>query len=193
MPTESDLSPLEVAILALLSDKRGRPIKGAIRLQKLAFLLAHLRGTPELRQDLDFESLHFGPFSEVLEDTVSMMASADLLEVDYHKPETYKLTDEGLKAAADARRETPGVFEESGRLKAILAEIPPEDLIALVYELYPDYAAESELKGIETANVEAVHVPMRDPRLREGLLVFSKKGTTYRVTLQDDTIALEAQ
>ena len=69
MPDAPDFTPLETAVLAILRSAKGKPVRGRTRLQKLAFLLAHLPGTPELREETSFEALHFGPFSEALNDT----------------------------------------------------------------------------------------------------------------------------
>src|SRR2546421_8187169 len=99
LATPSGYTPLEMAVLALLTNGERKDLRGRTRLQKMAFLLAHLPGTPEIREEMAFEALHFGPFSEVLDDTVKMMEEANFLSVKGPKPRAYHLTQEGLEAA----------------------------------------------------------------------------------------------
>ncbi len=147
----------------------------------MAFLLAHLPGTPELREEMGFEALHFGPFSEVLGDTVKMMREEDLVTVTGARPKTYSMGPAGTTVVEEVKATNPTVFEESERLKEILLDVPQNDLIKLVYELYPDYAEESEIKGLVSSNVEAIH--LGDAELGEGqaLRVVSTKGNSYEV------------
>lgn len=181
MPDTSEFTPLETAIVALLTSGDAKPIRGTTRFQKMAFLLAHMPGTPELREEMGFEALHFGPFSEVLGDTVKMMQEADLVSVTGPRPKVYSLAPNGATAAAAAKSRNPKVFEESERLKVLLLDVPQNDLITLVYELYPDYAEESEIKGIASENVDAIHVGDSELGDNQPLHVVSKKGKSYEV------------
>ncbi len=190
MPDAPDLTPLETAVLAILRSAKGNPVRGRTRLQKLAFLLAHLPGTPELREETSFEALHYGPFSEALNDTVKMMAEADLVSIAEGRPRGFVLTRNGARIAEQVRKSHRELFKESERLVDILADVPQNDLIALVYELYPGFAKESEIRGIRSTNVDAVHVPIEVLLKERTIELSSTKGIKYEISVDNNRLVL---
>src|SRR5438445_4056357 len=119
-----------------------------------------------------------------------MMAEAELVSFAEGRPKGFVLTGHGRRMAEQVRKSCPELFKESERLVEILADVPQNDLISLVYELYPGFAKESEIKGIRSANVDAVHVPLDELLKEKTIELSSTKGVRYEISVDDNGLVL---
>lgn len=186
-----EFTPAEDAILLLLLAGDASRIKGATRLQKLVFLLSRQPAQEELREDLDYLALTYGPYSEVLDDTLDMMAGGGFVKVEGHRPRIASLTEVGLRAALSLSEERGDFFRAASELKFVLNDIPQKDLLALVYQLYPEMAKESALADVTSPNVEAIHLGLDELKEDNGAVrLKSSKDRFYQVRREGEQIVI---
>ena len=118
----------------------GQPVRGKLHFQKEMFLVA--KNVPDLADELGYEPALKGPMSEALEWNVDQLESAGLLRRD---GAAYKLTDFGRRCAEQVAREVGlQTLELIGDMKELLNDLSKDELLAVVYFLYPEMTVESE-------------------------------------------------
>ncbi len=118
----------------------GQPVRGKLHFQKEMFLVA--KNVPELADELGYEPALKGPMSEALEWNVGQLESVGLLSRD---GAAYKLTDLGrLCAELLAKGTDAQILQMIGDMKELLNDLSKDELLAVVYFLYPDMTVESE-------------------------------------------------
>lgn len=167
---------IDDAIVLLLGapgadDRRGY-LEGVTRLEKLIFLLE--RETPArdwLTEKADFRSYRFGPFSSKVYKAADTLAAANLVkdsasnagsledrwesvnalmdeqDVDPYTTRTFELTDRGEKYYGALLRELPPNAEQTlGEFKRRFGQLPLRQLVRYVYERYPQFTDQSEIR-----------------------------------------------
>ncbi|MEZ3142870.1 PadR family transcriptional regulator [Halobaculum sp. MBLA0143] len=143
--------------LALLYADGRSEIRGATKLQKLAFLAQEEYGVEELHE---FEPDRYGPFSESLAGTVNALEQKGFVEKREEQVPggseilVYSLTDEGAKLVEALLREQEGLERVLGsveELKRDLGDKTIDRVLRQVYKTYPQYTTESGLNSAEGA------------------------------------------
>lgn len=174
MPEPTPLETDDVVVLVVGAPGAGTEgrLEGVTRLEKLIFLLE--RETPVqdwLTEKAEFRSWRFGPFSSKVYDAADTLAAAGLLrdsaktahssedrwealnalvdeeEVDPYTTRTFELTDRGKKYYEALLSELPP--EAQGVLsnfKKQFAALPLRQLVRYVYERYPQFTDQSEIR-----------------------------------------------
>ncbi|MEZ3115191.1 PadR family transcriptional regulator [Halobaculum sp. MBLA0147] len=143
--------------LALLYADGRREIRGATRLQKLAFLAQEEYGAEDLHE---FEPDKYGPFSPSLAGAVEALKQRGLLkEREKRVPGgnemlIYSLTDKGVRVVKrllhDRDEDVESTLESAERVKAEWGDSSLDRLLQHVYQSYPHYTSESRLDLAET-------------------------------------------
>lgn len=143
--------------LALLYADGCREIRGATKLQKLAFLAQEEYGVDELHE---FEPHKYGPFSKSLAGTVKALEQKGLVKrCEEQVPGgstvvTYSLTDDGKEFVETHRRENgemQSLVDSVRELKQTLGDKSIDRVLRQVYKTYPEYTTERELNLAESA------------------------------------------
>jgi len=136
----SRLNIVQKYALLLAGANEGEPIKGKLWWQKEMFLIE--KNVPRLADELDFEPALMGPMSEALEWQIDQLESVGLIELEGHN---FKLTDLGNSCLETLMGEF-GHDQVSmvSELKAFLNDLSKDELLAVVYFLYPDMNIESQ-------------------------------------------------
>ena len=131
--------------LLLVHARHGEPVRGKLHLQKEMFLVA--KNVEELADELGFEPALKGPMSEALEWSVDQLESVGLLTRD---EAAYRLTAQGEDCAELLAKETDSkTLLMIADMKELLNDLTKDELLAVVYFLYPEMSVESEeLAGI---------------------------------------------
>jgi len=137
--------------LALLYADGRREIRGATKLQKLAFLAQEEYGVEELHE---FKPHKYGPFSESLSGAVKALEQKGL--VDRRKQQVgrgnemvvYSLTDKGDRVVRTLLNDRDEDIEDTLRavddLKREKGGLSLDRLLRYVYKKYPEMTTESE-------------------------------------------------
>lgn len=176
--TEKSPGVLEIddAIVLLLGapgatdQDRGR-IEGITRLEKLLFLLEKETDAPSwLKEDADFSSNNFGPFSAKAYQEIEMLTSAGLVEdsarltdsaedsweteniigeeaANPYATRDLSLTERGTRYYKALLKELPtGAEETVGEIKRRFGSMPLRRLIRYVYQRYPEFTDKSIIR-----------------------------------------------
>lgn len=147
-------------------------LEGVTRLEKLIFLLE--RETPArgwMVEDADFGPWRFGPFSSKIYASADTLSAANLIrdsargaknvedrwetvtalmderDVDAYTTRTFELTERGQRYYAALLKELPDDAESVlMAFKRRFAHLPLRSLVRYVYERYPKYTTESEIR-----------------------------------------------
>jgi uncharacterized protein YwgA len=164
------------AIVLLLGAPGGRDrpgyLEGVTRLEKLIFLLE--RETPAhewMTEKVDFRSYRFGPFSSKIYEAADTLAAAGMIrdsakkaddvedrweavtalvdeqDVDPYTARTFELTDRGKKYYQVLVDELPPSAEKVlTEFKSKFGNLPLRQLVRYVYERYPQFTDQSEIR-----------------------------------------------
>lgn len=137
-------SPWIKYLLALFYISNGK-IEGSLRLHKELFLVS--RGIPELLEDDNYGPHNYGPYSEEIdEDVLSLLEVEGLIKItDADSSSTiYLLTEEGKVAAKEAFLDFDENTQSSfKRVFDLLSGLTSDEILFLVYTMYPDMAVYS--------------------------------------------------
>lgn len=138
--------------LALLYADGRREIRGATRLQKLAFLAQQEYDVSELHE---FQPDKYGPFSPTLAQAVKTLEQKGMVEKREQQVPggnemlVYSLTEEGvslMKTLLHERDEdVESTLDPVQELKSEKASLSLDRLLRYVYKKYPEMTTESEL------------------------------------------------
>lgn len=137
--------------LALLYADNRREIRGATKLQKLAFLAQEEYGVEELHE---FQADKYGPFSQSLAASVKTLVEKGVVNEESEETRsgnelyTYSLTDEGVKLVQTLLNErdedVESTLEPVQELKQEKSDLSLDRLLRYVYKKYPEMTTESE-------------------------------------------------
>jgi hypothetical protein len=185
------LTESEKAILLTLASLPAEFATDRVYFEKALFLLSR-SGVDDLDDLADtFEAYDMGPYSPAADDTLLRMGDLKLVDKG-----TMSITDEGRRVATTLR-EDPSfrrVVEASDRLWEVLKgeRFGRNDLLYLVYALYPEYAKASKLSLSERASSRLEHFTIGEKDVPEGgVTVFSSdKGNAIKVSRKDGRLEL---
>jgi uncharacterized protein YwgA len=120
-----------------------------VRVQKGLFLLA-MRGTLPEGERYEFEPYNYGPMSRGLYADARRLCDRGLADTAAAGRERWRMlaiTEAGHRAAgrlrAEARLERPDALAEVAGVRSLVDELSFGDLLELVYDEYPEFAARS--------------------------------------------------
>jgi hypothetical protein len=180
------LTEIEKAILLTLASMPPEHATDRLYFEKALFLLS--RGSADDLDDLaeTFEAYDMGPYSPAADDTLLRLGDLKLVGKG-----TMSITHEGRRIASELR-EDPSfrtVVEASDHLWGVLKgeRFGRNDLLYLVYALYPNFAKASKMPPSERASSRLEHFTIREQDVPEGgVAVFkSDKGNAIRVSKKD--------
>lgn len=139
------LNPVQKYALLYASARDGEPVRGKLWYQKGIFLL--MQKVPELTADLAYEPALMGPLSEALEWEIDQLEGLGLLD---KMNSAFTPSEFGARSSEIIRDETSeSDLEYIEEVKELLNDLPKDELLVLVYTLYPDMTVESkEVKRI---------------------------------------------
>ncbi|SDM50627.1 Protein of unknown function [Halogranum gelatinilyticum] len=151
--------------VAFLLFRYADEIEGTTRLQKLLFLIEHESEFSNLYEDItfEFESYHYGPFSEGAFDALEFLISLGAIEeiesdedYDYirdsedrsnHAGKKFVITEKGRKISQELDAVLdPETKEDLETLVEKYNDLELDDLLEYVYEQYPEYTDKSKIK-----------------------------------------------
>ena len=136
--------PEDLRILILMLGSYKNKIENKMRLHKIIFLLS--KKYPELEKFADFEAYYYGPYGEGVESALDSLVSNGLLEeINERGRKSYIVTSRGREVANKLVKEFPELYNEIVELYDIIDNLTDDELLALVYFSYPEYAKESKI------------------------------------------------
>jgi hypothetical protein len=182
-----DLTRTQQAVLATLARLPEPAAHNRVFFEKVLFLLS--KSVPQELQDLEesFEPYKYGPYSEFLDEQLLQLQDLGLIE-------DTTLKSEGRRAAGRVLgdRDFAPVSEALSTIMDSLKGFTVDDLVFLVYRLYPDFTKESAIRQkVKSSRLE--HYSVDVDELPEGgsFTVTSDKGSTLNVRKQGDKLLLK--
>jgi len=147
-----------IFLLFLLKANNHEPIVGITRLEKLLFLIRKevLKGTPLEGDYYVFEPYKYGPFSASIFDDIQLMEDMGYMykeELDDGQIK-YGITPKGIEKVNSILSRTPDKLREYleeiqnkiATIKKDKNSIPLRKLLSYVYQKYPDFTVNSEIR-----------------------------------------------
>ena len=187
-----DLSDVEKSALALVGYSKGGRMDGDTRVQKLGFMAIKSSGNKDLDNDFDYRPHNFGPYSENLDYGIQQLIDYGLV-APIGKPPKFVLTDDGKRVLNEIEEEDNVLADHIREMVKDLEHLSNDDLISIVYELYPTFTTNSIIvdKVKFCKRSDAIHVPLA--KLKEGgkVAVTSRCGVKVIASMVDGVLRLE--
>jgi hypothetical protein len=188
MVDAQDLTVNQKAVLLSLAALPPRFSHDRVYFEKVLFLLA--KSDPVDLADIDatFEPWKIGPYNEYVDEVLTGLQDFGVVRGD-----RMALTPAG-EAVAAALSKDPEVVRMRENLSTIVSAIGSfsvDDLLYLVYELYPEFAGKSEVR--ESARSEKLeHFSVQANKVPEGetISVQSDKGGRLKVRREKDRLLI---
>lgn len=189
-----DMDSIQQAALMLISASPKGILNSDLRIQKLAFLYSKTVGDVDLDEDFDFVPYDLGPYSENLASAIEMLGARGLITKDTRRSE-YKTSPDGERIAAQLTGEEPERAEVVKELVRVLGAVNPEDLVAAVYELYPEYTKNSIIveRVRRRKSVDSLIVPVDQRKGSERMVIRSRLGRRVVVSFLGTEIQIEEE
>jgi len=165
-----------------------------IKFEKLMFLLAKMYPS-ELEEISDtFEPYAMGPFSEYLDDDgLGRMEDLGLIK-DYKE-----ITPEGLEIAKQIIQQDENLKEIDKSLKELIEILSPlndNDILYIIYNLYPKYAERSQVKNMaRSENFETYEVDLNE--ISKGpskiIKIKSDKGNRLKIKFENGVLEIDGK
>jgi len=137
---------VERYVVLLLGSKEG-PIPSLTHLQKELFLLSNFKES--LKEDFNFEAHYYGPYSQILDDSV---------KYPFHLKETFSFDNKKIFLSKNGKAEYKHMLEENKSKKEFVEiisslklirelydQLSYDELLFMVYETYPEYTRLSSI------------------------------------------------
>lgn len=172
-----DLTVNQKAVLLTLASLPKRYQHDRRFFEKILFLLT--KAQPEILADLDqtFEGYKMGPYSEFVDELNHNLEDMGLAR-------RMDLTPEGraLAPKLELEEDLLQVVRSLKQTLDLTKEFDVNDLLYLVYRLYPEFARDSEYpEEARSQRLEHYSVPVSNVREGESLTVSSDKGSSLSV------------
>ena len=190
MQIREDIEPIERYLFLLLfaPDSSGRfshPIRGNTWLQKQMFVLSKLND--QLAEDTEFDAYAMGAYSDTLAEVQDQFYISGFAERD----------NEEMRLTLDGRREAEKVWSHASdterktvtMVKTWLNDLTFNELLAVIYGMYPESASKSEVKPQVDARLPDLAVNL----LRKGKVTFDFARRMTGMTSQQFEALLEAK
>lgn len=140
-----------IYLLLLLYADNGQPIKGRLRLQKLAFLLQEAVRESRLQissEKYTFKPYKFGPFTVDVMDDIYLLKLYGLVDIEEsNDTEIYKITAQGKKLIDSIITQIPQrLLLRIERIKREFGRKDDKEILEYVYRNWPEYASKSVLR-----------------------------------------------
>jgi predicted HTH domain antitoxin len=161
----NELEPIEKYFLLLLyatdsTQKFAQPIRGKTWLQKQMFLLSKI--VPSLADETDYNAYIMGSYSGAVEEIEDQFHISGFTE---RTADSIRLSLDGKKLAEEAWNSSSQVDRDIVKnVKTLLNDLPYYELLALVYNEFPDSAINSEKRDEVNKNRVALAIGL----LRKG-------------------------
>jgi len=153
------LSRSQFLMLFLLASKNSTPIKGKLWLEKELFLLTE--SVPKLKELFDFEAYLLGPYSEIVKSDLEVLVQMDYIDTISNQ---ISITKKGLNLISCLEGQiSKKLLDEIYKSKDLLNDLKRNELLAYIYQVYPDTTKES------------IAFDKIKPKLREIAIVLLKK------------------
>jgi uncharacterized protein YwgA len=185
-----DYSDIALVAIMLIGTSEDHNIDHVTRIHKMAFLADKIIGDSDLDDDFDFDAHYFGPFSENLEDSLTKLKSWGIIRKSNASSKGSSLTDVGEKLLTMASEKYNGIYTLCCQLNNDLKNLSTDEIIKIVYRLYPNYTTESIIKDnlVKTNNVDSFSIP---PQGNGSTNITSENGAIYSINYDGDTITIE--
>ncbi|MBX8636169.1 MAG: hypothetical protein KIS30_04155 [Thermoplasmata archaeon] len=185
MASEIDLNDRQKILLLSIDAMRrnGLPMD-PMSVQKMVFLVTKLM--PERLKDYDNDYLpyDFGPYSELVETDVARMQDLGLLNGDLQVDSTFNEMKHEI-----SRKDIE--LDEIASLVSSFKDFDRDDLVYVVYKLYPDYTVGSKIKSyVRSKKLESMSFDAEGLRKEKKLEIVTDKGRKVKVELVDGRIIL---
>ena len=134
-------------ILALLVVD-NEPIRGRTKLQKMVFLLSQI--IPELKENVKYNPYNYGMYDENVDTALEFLESENIIKrieepIDNEKYiEIFELLDKSV--GEEALNKLKQYIDYIKQIKEQYNDLTEDEVLAIVYTLYPEYAQYSEKK-----------------------------------------------
>jgi len=146
-----------IFLLSLLSANNSEPIKGRTKLEKLLFLIRNeiLANTHYEKGYYVFEPYKFGPFTaDIFDDVILMEDLGYITKQDGREDIIYRITEKGeqklhqiyQKLPKDIHDQLVDINKKIEKLKKEKNKLSLSTLLSYVYQRYPLYTINSEIK-----------------------------------------------
>ena len=194
---EKDLTFEQKVILDAIyriGDLKAKRKMSKIKFEKLMFLLAKMYPS-ELEEISDtFEPYAMGPFSEYLDDDgLGRMEDLGLIK-DYKE-----ITPEGLEIAKQIIQQDENLKEIDKSLKQLIEILSPlndNDILYIIYNLYPKYAERSQVKNMaRSENFETYEVDLNEISKgpSEIIEIKSDKGNRLKIKFENGVLEIDGK
>ncbi|MEA4977769.1 MAG: hypothetical protein VB016_04380 [Methanomassiliicoccaceae archaeon] len=179
-----DYSDVTLIAIMLIGTSSQYKIDHALRIHKLAFLADKIIADSDLDDDFDFDANHFGPFSENLDDSLTELRNWGLIKPVSSSSKGSKLTLEGEKILEAASKKYKGIFSICSELNSNLRNLSTDEIIKLVYRLYPSLTSKSLIKDklVKTERVDSFSIPIES---NSEIHIVSENGVEYTVVYKN--------
>lgn len=137
-------------LLDLIAADNHKPIVGRTKLQKLMFLIQNqvLGDTLYKKDHYIFEPYKFGPFSVEILDDIELLIDLKLIKKsDEDENEIFEITEIGQEKLKTIRSNIPQkILDQIEEIKKQYGKLPIQKLLTYVYQRYPEYTINSEIR-----------------------------------------------
>lgn len=174
------MTKAQKVLLFIIDELQGRFSLDKLYIQKFAFLVSKLK--PDLLGIYDFEPYRLGMFSGSLESVLERDKELGLIGADL------RLTQEGKELLQKMKRTDE--HKELDEIFLAVEQLSKEDILYLLYNLYPEFAEKSELKGmVKSFKFQSVTLDL--DKLEEGeSVVKTDKGNNLIVRRNKDKLSI---
>ncbi len=159
----------EQRFLLIVLDKFGKDIlKDNLYLQKVFFLITKIFPKELEYFNTDYSAYNLGPYSTLVSETVERVKELGIIDRD-----TDNFSEEGLKLLRRVENKEKSKVQEVNEFLTAIEKIPKDELLYVIYTLYPEYAIKSKIKDqVHSALYESTTIELE--KLKEGEEVMFK-------------------
>ena len=189
MVNRDDLTINQKAVLIALSSLNEKGLHNRIYFEKFLFLLS--KSLPDLLEDLadTFDAYKMGPYNEYADEIIDGLKNYNLMS------SSTELSEEGKKLAEELKgdKEILPVIKKTNELDETLKGFNVDDILFLVYNLYPDYTTQSQISNnVKSHKLEAFKFNINNIDNGNIATVTSDKGHKIKVRrIGDELVIME--
>jgi uncharacterized protein YwgA len=183
-----DYSDVALIAIMLIGTSENNKIDDVVRIHKMAFLADKIIADPDLDEDFNFDANKFGPFSENLEETLTKLKNWGIIKPSrLSSSKGSELTEDGRRVLALATEKFQGISQLCLELNDDLKSLTTQEIIKLVYRLYPSLTNESIIKNnlVHSNKIDSFSIPISGNGTHT---ILSENGTKYNVQYKDENI-----
>ncbi len=180
MVSENDLTDEQKAVLFIISKITDRFAVDNLYIQKAVFLISKI--LPESVAIYDYEPHNFGMFSPEVESIIKREQDLNLMK-------DLEITDVG-KSVVEKISNTAGI-SKINQVFADIENLGKEDVLYLLYKLYPEYTVNSTIKErVDSYRLQSAVIPAGELTEGQEMVIKTDKGNFIKVKRIKDTIRI---